>query len=149
MTNVSAFPHILYLFIFSLYSSWNASIRLCVLSGASIDPLALSFLLSLHRIQREKRKDASNNNKKRGEKMFSLFVSSFLLFFSQLSWYIAVLCISEHDIYIFQTRSLSILFHQFHVVLLFRLKLVLFYHIYEYCSRDPRRSCIIVSNLKL
>lgn len=28
--------------------------------------------------------------------------------------------ISEHDIYIFQTRSLSILFHQFHVVLLFR-----------------------------
>lgn len=64
----------------------------------------------------------TTTTKKRGEKMFSLFVSSFLLFFSQLSWYIAVLCISEHDIYIFQTRSLSILFHQFHVVLLFRLK---------------------------
>lgn len=79
--------------------------------------------------EKKEKTHPTTTTKREAKKCF--LYSCRLFFYSSLNCpgiYSCMLCISERDIYIFQTRSLSILFHQFHVVLLFRLKPVLFYH---------------------
>ncbi len=111
LTNGSTFP------TFSA-SSRNAATACICISGArgcfrvSRRSTRLAYLFASNK--KKERKENKKTQQTTKKKNVFLFVSSF--FYSSLN------CprISEHDIYIFQTRSLSILFHQFHVVLLYR-----------------------------
>jgi hypothetical protein len=126
------FPSTFCIYLFSVYIRVGMRQFACVFyrERRSTRRLFLFCCCCIEYNEKKEKTHPTTTTTKREANNFFLY-SCRLFFYSSLNCpgiYSCMLCISERDIYIFQTRSLSILFHQFHVVLLFRLKPVLFYH---------------------